>query len=248
MLTDTHCHISKKDYEDIDHIIENAKINGVVKMINNGTDYETNIEVLKLNEKYSNLYPALGFHCDAVAYTKDEDLKIIDNNINKIVAIGEIGLDYHYDDVDREAQKKLFEYQLSLAERYSKPVIIHSRDATKDTIDILKKFPKVRGSIHCFSGSIETARIYIKMGFKLGIGGVLTFKNSNLYKVIEEIDLKDIILETDSPCLAPEPLRGTQNEPANILYIAQKICEIKKISMSELESITEETVRSVFDI
>jgi len=248
IFTDTHCHIFSEYYPNIDNLLDNAQKNNIIKMINNGTDLKSNKEVLEISEKHGQISPAIGFHPEDIDHFDTNNLKIIEKNIDKIIAIGEIGLDYHYENSNREKQKDLFELQLSLAEKYHLPVIVHSRDATEDTINILKKYPTVRGSIHCFSGSLETAQNYIKMGYKLGIGGVLTFKNSNLYKVIEQISLNDIILETDSPYLTPEPYRGKQNEPSNIIFIAKRICEIKNISLEELSKITEKNVREIFDI
>lgn len=247
-FTDTHCHISLETYN-IDKIIENARNNNVFKFINNGCDYNTNEDVVKISSCFPNIYSAIGFHPQNLDnFDKKNMLNQIEKNINNIVAIGEIGLDYYNGYEDRGLQREIFREQLKLAEKYNKPVIVHSREATEDTIKILKEFPNVKGSIHCFSGSLETARIYIKMGYKLGIGGVLTFKNSKLYQIVEQIPLESIILETDCPYLAPEPVRGTKNEPANILYIAQKIAEIKKVDLNTLSKITENNVSSVFDI
>ena len=248
MFTDSHCHIYKEDYNNIDEIINNAKQVNITKMINNGTDYKSDIEVLELKEKYPTLYPAIGFHPEFASTYKKEELSIIEKNINKIVAIGEIGLDYHYEDSQKNKQKELLELQLDLAQKYNKPVIIHSRDATEDTINILKKYPTVKGVIHCFSGSYETACIYIKMGYKIGIGGVLTFKNAKLAEVVEKLPLESILVETDSPYLAPVPHRGEKNEPALMINTIKKICEIKKISIEKLSKITEKNVKEIFDI
>lgn len=248
MFTDTHCHITKEDYEDIDLLISNAKENGITKMINNGVDRESNIEVLELSKNYSNIYPAIGIHPEYADSYKDEDIDFIEKNIDKIVAIGEIGLDYHYEPLDKDKQKELLDKQLKFAEKYNKKVVIHSREATEDTINLLKNYPTVKGVIHCFSGSLETAKIYLKMGYKLGIGGVLTFKNSNLYKIIEELPIESFILETDSPYLAPTPHRGEKNEPAYVKIIAEKVCDIKGITMEELSKITEKNVKEIFDI
>ena len=248
MFTDTHCHISKEYYENIDVIIENAQSNGITKMINNGTNLTNNKEVLALCQNYRCMYASIGFHPEDIATFKEEDLTIIEENIDKIVAIGEIGLDYHYLPCNKEKQKELLIKQLSIAEKYNKPVIIHTRDAFQDTIDILQRFPKVCGVIHCFTGTLKEAQEYLKLGFKLGIGGILTFKNSNLKEIIDKLPLTSFTLETDSPYLAPVPLRGKLNEPANIRYIAEFITTIKHITMEELSKITEENVRNIFDI
>ena len=248
MFTDSHCHLFYEDYEDIEKIIDNAKKNGIIKMINNGSDLKTNKEVLEIASKYSEVFASLGFHPEICTNTNITDLSIITKNIDKIVAIGEIGLDYHYDNTDKDKQIWLFQEQLKIAEKYNKPVIIHSRDATKDTIDILQKYPNVKGVIHCFSGSLETAKIYIKMGYKLGIGGVITFKNSKLHEVIEQLPLESIVLETDAPYLTPHPHRGEKNEPAYTKLVAEYISNLKGISMQELSKITENTIKEVFDI
>ena len=248
MFTDTHCHIYKEYYEDINKLNESASSTGIKKMINNGVDFKSNNEVLEVHKKYQNIYPALGFQPQNLETFIDEQLSQIEINAPKIVAIGEIGLDYYYEPYDKDLQKKVFEKQMQLAEKYNLPVIIHSRKATEDTIEIIKKYPSVRGVIHSFSGSLETANIYIKLGYKLGINGVLTFKNSNLYKVIEKIPVESILLETDSPYLTPEPHRGEKNSPSNIIFIANKICEIKNIRLEELSKITEQNVKEIFDI
>lgn len=248
MFTDTHCHISKKDYDNIETIIKNAKTNKVIKMINNGTNMETNKEVLEINKKWPNVYAAIGFHPDSTSEFTKENLEFIEKNIDNIVAIGEIGLDYHYEGYNKEKQIKFLEAQLKIAEKYDLPVIIHSRDATEDTIKTLKKFPTVKGLIHCFTGSKEIADIYIKMGYKLGLGGVITFKNAKIKNYLKDLSEDAIVLETDSPYLSPEPVRGTKNEPANIYYIAKFIAETKGISLEELSKITEKNVFSLFDI
>ncbi len=248
MFTDTHCHISREYYEDIDAVIENAKKLDITKLIVNGSDAISNKEVLKLSNKYKEIYPALGIHPEVVDTYNDNDIKFIEDNIDKIIAIGEIGLDYHYDAPNKEAQIKLFETQLSLADKYNLSVIVHSRDAIEDTIKSLKKFPNVTGSIHCFTGSLETANIYIKMGYKLGFGGVTTFKNAKVKNILKEIPTSSILLETDSPYLSPEPVRGTQNEPCNVSYIAKFIMDTLEIPLEKLSEITEKNVHDLFDI
>lgn len=249
MFTDTHCHIFKEYYEDIDKVLKNAKNVSINRVINNGCDHKSNIEVIDLVDKYPNMYGAIGIHPESVDTYSIEELTFIEDNLNKskIIAIGEIGLDYHYTKENKEKQIELFEYQLNLAEKYHMPVIIHSREATEVTINILKKH-KVTGVIHSFSGSLETAKIYIKMGFLLGINGVITFKNSKLKDVIKEIELKNIILETDSPYLTPEPFRGTKNEPARVNNIAEFICDLKGVTKESLANITNDNIKRVFDI
>lgn len=249
MFTDTHCHIYKEYYKNLDEIINNAKNNKVNRMINNGCNSASNKEVLELLKKYDTMYGALGIHPESVETYQESDITFIKNNLenDRIIAIGEIGLDYHYTKENKEEQKKLLEVQLSIAKNANLPVIIHSREATEDTINILKKY-NLKGVIHSFSGSYETAQIYIKMGYLLGINGVITFKNSKLKEVIKKIPLKNIILETDSPYLTPEPYRGKRNEPARILDIAKFICELKGVSLEELARITNENIKRIFDI
>ena len=249
MFTDTHCHIYKEYYESIDNVLENAKDVGINRVINNGCDNKSNKEVLESIDKYPNMYGAIGIHPENVETYTEDDIKYIEDNLKKpkIVAIGEIGLDYHYTKDNKEKQINLFERQLKIAEKYHIPVIIHSREATEDTINCLKKY-NITGVIHSFSGSLETAKIYIKMGFILGINGVITFKNSKLKEVIKEIDLENIIFETDSPYLTPEPFRGQKNEPARIINIAEFICNLKNIDKSQASIITNENIKRVFDI
>lgn len=249
MFTDTHCHIFKEYYEDIDKVLKNAKNVNINRVINNGCDHKSNIEVIDLVDKYPNMYGAIGIHPESVDTYSIEELTFIEDNLNKskIIAIGEIGLDYHYTKENKEKQIELFEYQLNLAEKCHMPIIIHSREATEDTINILKKH-KVTGVIHSFSGSLETAKIYIKMGFLIGINGVITFKNSKLKDVIKEIELKNIILETDSPYLTPEPFRGTKNEPARVNNIAEYVCDLKGVTKESLANITNDNIKRVFDI
>ena len=249
MFTDTHCHIYKEYYENIEEVLKNAKKSNVNRMINNGCDKKSNEEVLELTKNYENIYGAIGIHPENIEEYKEEDLKWIEENLKqpKIIAIGEIGLDYHYTKENKTEQIKLLERQLKIAEQYHLPVIIHSREATEDTINTLKKY-KVTGVIHSFSGSLETAKIYIKMGYLLGINGVITFKNSKLKDVIKEIPLESIVLETDSPYLTPEPFRGKKNEPARIKEIAEFICDLKGISLEDLATITNHNIKRIFDI
>ena len=247
-FVDTHCHIFKSDYENIDEVLKNASNNHIKYVINNGSNNKFNKEVLDLIEKYPNMYGAIGIHPEDVDDATQEDIKFIEVNLSneKIVAIGEIGLDYHYTKENKDEQIKLLEMQLSLAEEYNLPVIIHSRDATEDTINTLKKF-NCRGTIHSFSGSLETAKIYIKMGYLLGVNGVITFKNCNIKDVIKEVGLDNIVLETDSPYLTPVPYRGMQNNPSHILDIAKFVSELYNVSLEELSYRTNENIKRMYE-
>lgn len=246
-MIDTHAHILSEFYDDIDELIEELKSKDIIKVINCADSIETSKEVLNIYNKYEGyLLPAVGIHPENI---DNSNLETIENIIkeHKVFAIGEIGLDYHYNDENKDEQKEYFIKQLDLALKYDLPVIIHIREAMQECFDILKT-RKNRGIIHCFNGSVEMAREYIKLGYKLGIGGVLTFKNSKLYEVIEKIDLKDIVLETDSPFLSPEPFRGKKNKPCNVLYVAKRIAEIKNISLEEVINTTTTTAKQIFDI
>ncbi len=245
---DTHAHIYSQYYEDIENVINNAKQQNIKYIINCGSNHINNLEVLDICCKYDNVYGALGIHPDAVKKYTYQDLEFIKNNIDKkgIIAIGEIGLDYHYEKDTKLLQIELFESLLSIAVQYNLPVIIHSREATEDTIKTLKKY-SVKGIIHSFSGSLETAQEFIKMGYLLGINGVVTFKNSKFKNVLKNIGLEYIVLETDSPYLTPEPLRGRKNEPANVMHIANYVADLYGISLQNLAKITNENVRRIFD-
>jgi len=249
MFTDTHCHVYKEYYENIDEVIDKAKKIGVNRLINNGCDCESNKEVLDTISKYSEVYGAIGIHPESVDSYTIEDLDFIKNNLinDKIIAIGEIGLDYHYTKENREEQIKLFETQLKLAEDNNMPVVIHSREATDDMLCILKKY-KLKGVIHSFSGSLETANEYIKLGYLIGINGVVTFKNCKLKEILSNIPLENIILETDSPYLTPEPFRGHKNEPGNVKYTAEFVANIYNIELKKLAEITNSNIRRIFDI
>ena len=248
MFVDTHCHLYRSYYEDLDDVIVQIKESEIYRVINNGCDKKSNIEVLELVGKYDLMYGALGIHPESANEYTQEDLDYIEEHIkdSKIIAIGEIGLDYYWVKDNKDKQKELFEYQLKLAEKYNVPVIIHSREATQDTIDILKKY-NVKGIIHSFSGSYEVAQIYIKMGFLLGINGVITFKNCNLKDVIEKVDVKNIVLETDSPYLTPVPNRGKRNDPTKVMDIAKFISDIKGITLEELSKEINGNLSKVFD-
>lgn len=250
MFVDIHCHLDKKYYENIDQVINDAKNNGVKKLIYNAVDVNSCKEVLKLIDKYDFIYGALGFHPTELSNITEEDYTFLEENIKnkKVVAIGEIGLDYHYDNTDKTQQKDHFIRQLKLALKYNLPVIIHSRDSIKDTYDILKEYP-VKGVLHCYSSSTEMAYNFIKLGIYISVGGILTFKNAkNIKEVIKNIDLSYILLETDSPYLTPEPYRKYQNEPKYIPIIANEVAKIKNINVSEVRDITTSNACRLFDI
>ena len=248
MFCDTHCHLFSEYYHDVEEVINISKESFVNKMIVSGSDRKSNEEVLSLLG-HEEIYGTLGIHPEAVHDYTNEDLEFIMENLGtkKIVAIGEIGLDYHYEKENREEQIKLFEEQLKIAEDYHLPVVVHSREATMDTINCLKKY-KVRGVIHSFSGSLEVARTYIDMGFFLGVNGVVTFKNCHLIDVIKTVGVHNIVLETDAPYLTPVPFRGKRNDPGKVSVIAEYISDACGVKRDNLVTITNENVHQVFDI
>lgn len=247
---DSHAHIYDEYYDNVDLVLDNANKNGINIVINSGCDHKSNIEVLEKSNNYSNMYATLGIHPEFANDYRLDDLIYIKNNVNnpKVVAIGEIGLDYHYEGYNKEKQIELFKKQLDIAKEVNLPVVIHSRDATIDTINILKSYPTVTGVIHSFSGSKQTAKEYIKMGYLLGINGVLTFKNAKIKDVISEIGIENIILETDSPYLTPEPYRGKKNESSNILYIANYLENLLNIPLETISKITNNNINRLFKI
>ena len=245
-MIDTHCHLLSSEYDNLKEILNDIE-KANIKCIVNGCDMLSNIESLELSKKYDFVFSAIGFHPSEVDSIQDDYINFIEKNINNIVAIGEIGLDYYWTKDNKDKQKDVFENQLMIAEKYNKPVIVHSRDAIMDTYNILKKY-NVRGVIHSFSGSIEMAKNFINLGFKLGIGGVITFKNCNLKDVIKELDISDIVLETDSPYLSPEPVRGKKNTPLNLKYIAEFISNLKDISYDKVCEIPTTTAKDLFDL
>lgn len=245
MFSDSHFHLS---IDNCDMLIEDSIKNSVSLLIASVCEKEEFSFMLNLLSKYPELYATFGYHPDSVSSLLDSDLDLLKDliiNNDKVVGIGEIGLDYHYNDVDKDLQILWFRKQLELAVSLNVPVVIHSRDATFDTISILKEY-KVRGIIHCFMGSYETALEYVSLGFLLGIGGVLTFKNSKLGENIKNITLNNIVLETDSPYLSP--IRGEENFPRNVIIVAKYLSSLYNVSENEIAKITTKNVRNLFDI
>lgn len=247
-LVDTHCHLNLTD--DIDSILMDAERNNVKKIIISGCDKKSIRDGLEIIYRYPNVYMTVGFHPDEVDDLTDKDIADLETLIKqnkKIVGIGEIGLDYYHNDMNKERQREFFIKQINLAEKLDLPIVVHSRESIQEVYDILKEHI-VRGVIHCFSGSLEMAELFIKLGFYLGIGGVLTFKNSKLKDVVSELSLDNIVLETDSPYLAPEPYRGHTNYPENIKIIAQALRKIKDITLEEVTDITTSNVNKIYNL
>lgn len=248
MIIDTHIHLNDERYLDIlDEVIEEAKNNDVLKMIVVGYDYQSSKKAIELANQYPFLYAAVGLHPSEV-HKNGENIDWLNGLIKdkKVVAIGEIGLDYYWDKTYVDLQKELFIKQLELAKVNNLPVSIHSRSASSDTFTILKDH-QVKGVLHCYSQSLEMAREYVKLGYFLGIGGVVTFQNSKeLVSVVSEIDLKWMVVETDAPYLAPHPFRGKLNKPAYLKYIIEKIANIKNMEVEEVKKIIEENTYNLF--
>lgn len=250
MLVDSHLHLVNCGYDNIDDVIFRAKKNNVNYFILGGTNKEENMMNIELVNNYDCIFLTLGYHPEVANDIDDEDLELLEEQIlknkKKVVAIGEIGLDYYYGKENMDKQKDLFIKQLRLAKKYNLPVVIHTRDAINDTYNILKEEGINKGVIHCYSSSYEMAVKFIDLGFYLGIGGVVTFKNSNLKDIVSKISLKNIILETDSPYLSPD--RGKKNEPCNILIIANYLSDLYGVLLDDLSDITTSNVFSLFDL
>lgn len=251
-LIDTHCHLYEPDFDGIrDELIEQLPENGVSKLICVGCNIKTTEQSIALAEKYDFIFAEAGFHpCDTADITDCMWERMQELAAHpKVVAIGEIGLDYHWDSSPREKQKYWFQKQIEFADSIGLPIVIHSRDATADTLDILKKCPSKRGVFHCFSGSVETMREVMEMGLSVSIGGVVTFKNAkNAVECVKNVPLDRLMLETDCPYLAPEPFRGRLNRPDYTLYVAQKIAELRSMDTQEIIDITKKNAEAMFEI
>ena len=249
-MIDTHCHVYEEEMSNYKDIINECKNNNI-SMIINAVDVNSSIEVIKISKEYDNVYAAIGINYDSIDKASEKDLEIIEELIKKekIVALGEIGLDYYWTKENKDKQILFFKRQLELAKKYDLPVIVHARDSLQDVYDILKESNINKGTLHCFSGSKEMAKEFIKLGFKIGVDGPITYKNNKKsIDIIKEISLKDILIETDSPYLSPEPNRGKVNSPLNLSYIVEKISDIKKISTDEVIEVTTNNAKELFKI
>lgn len=253
MIFESHAHYDSEQFdEDRDELLKSMPENGVGTIVNSGANWDSVTEVVELAQKYPYVYAAVGMHPDEVGDLNEERFAYLKSQCqkDKVIAVGEIGLDYYWDNESHDVQKKWFIKQLELARELDLPVIIHSRDAAADTLEIMKEHAKgLRGVIHCFSYSLELAREYVKMGFHIGIGGVVTFKNGKkLKEIAQEIPLDRILLETDCPYLAPVPFRGKRNSSIYISYIAEEIANLKGITYEEVVAQTEENGKKLFGI
>ena len=249
MIIDTHCHIYASEMENAEEIIMEAADNDI-HMVVNGTDPSSNREVLELSRKYDNVHAALGYFYTLADEISNEDIVLLDEQLgnDRVVAVGEIGLDYYNTKENRDKQIELFEKMLVLAEKHDLPVIVHSRKAMQDTFDILKKHDVV-GSMHSYQGSAEMAQQFIRLGFYIGVGGPIThINNKKAIRMLENTDINHILLETDSPYLSPEEKRGEMNTPINIRYVSGKIAEELDMKESDVIEITTENAKELFNI
>lgn len=250
MLIDSHCHVLSSEYDNVDEIIKDSINSGVEKIIVNGYDLKTSKEAVELANKYDHVYAAVGIGPSNVTDVNDETYDIISklSKEAKVVAIGEVGLDYYWTTKNKEMQLKVFKTMLKIAKTNNLPVIVHCRKSFLDTYNLLKE-SDLTGIIHCYSGSVDMAKRFIKLGFLLGIGGVITFKNAKSLKdVVKAIDINNFSLETDSPYLSPEPYRGKPNTPKNVKLVATEIANIKQVNLDEVIRVTGRSVCSKFDL
>lgn len=256
MIFETHAHYDDKQFDqDREVLIPELLQGNISHIVNIGASIESTEKSIELAETYENVYAAAGVHPSEIEELDEESFRWLKEQMKhkKVVAVGEIGLDYYWDKEARiqENQKYWFGRQLQLAREYSLPVVIHSRDAAEDTIKVMNQFhsEEIPGVIHCYSYSKEMAFQFIEMGYYIGIGGVVTFKNSKKIKeVVEAIPLEKIVLETDSPYLAPEPYRGKRNYSGHLTYVVEKIAEIKNISIQEIEEVTYRNAKDLFKL
>lgn len=253
MYFDTHVHLNSERYENINKIIEDAIQSGVKKMVVVGYDLSTSLKAIEIASNFDFIYAAIGIHPSEVKNAKISDLEAIEQNVSrgKVVAIGEIGLDYHWDQDNKEDQKYFFIEQIKIAHKYNIPIIIHSRDAAEDTYSILKEYKQYydRGIMHCYSYSLEMAKMFIGLNFKIAFGGALTFLNAKENKkIVEMLDVENLLIETDAPYLTPHPYRGIINEPKYIHLVVEKMAELKNMSKEDVAKITYLNACEIFGV
>ena len=253
-LIDTHTHLYLEEFDsDRGEMIARAVQTGVGKMLLPNIDSSSIDGMMRLCNSFpDHCYPMMGLHPTSVKENFEDELKIVDEWLErkKFIAIGETGIDLYWDQTFEKEQELVFRHQINLAKKYKLPIVIHSRNSFNELFAVLEKHisPELTGVFHCFSGNLDQAEKIIEMGFLLGIGGVITFKNSGLDKVIDEMNLDQIILETDAPYLAPVPYRGKRNESAYIKIVAEKIALIKNMTIEAVADITTENARRLFKI
>lgn len=254
MIFETHAHYDDEQFDnDRESLLRSLPEHGIAYVVNIGSSIETSKNTIELVNRYSFAYGAIGVHPNEVAELDEDKIAWLKEKTKepKIVAIGEIGLDYYWKEPEREIQKKWFDRQMALAKEVKLPMVIHSREAAKDTVDMMKAAgaKDIGGVIHCYSYSLETAKIFLDMGFYLGIGGVVTFNNARkLKEVVEYAPLDRLVLETDCPYLAPVPLRGKRNSSLNIPYVIKEIEKIKNIGYDEIVEVTNRNAKTLYKI
>lgn len=254
MLIDTHAHIYLEDYShDIDEVLQRAYDNDVKKIILPNLDSSTVKRLLDLSDAYPHLcFPLMGLHPSSVAADYKEELQAVEYWLEKrkFYGIGEIGIDLHWDKTLKKEQQDAFRYQIKLAKKHDLPIVIHERSSFQEIISIVREEQdgSLKGIFHCFTGSEKEASQIVDLGFMMGIGGVVTFKNSELQKVIKNIPLENIVVETDSPYLAPVPKRGKRNEPSYIVYVIQTIAKVFDLPVNEVACRTTQNARNLFGI
>lgn len=252
MFFDSHAHYDDERFDlDRDDLFKKIS-QSVDYVINCGADLKSSRESINLANKFDFIFAAVGVHPENVKDIKQKDLDELEFLVKKnkkVKAIGEIGLDFYQKGFSRDEQIYFFKKQLEIANKLNLPVIIHSREANQDTFEIIKSFAKTNGVIHCYSGDVKMALDYINLGFFIGIGGIITFKNAKkMLDVVKNIPIENILLETDCPYLSPEPNRGKRNDSSNLIYVAQKIAEIKNISLNEVAEKTKLNAKKLFNI
>ena len=249
-LVDTHCHIDSDRYdEDRENILKDIEEN-LEFAVNIGYDLDSSKRSVKLADKHEFMYAVVGVHPTDIKGYNDELEGQLEELAGhpKVVAIGEIGLDYHWMKDEKEEQKAVFRRLLEMAKRVNKPVVIHTRDATHDTLELLKEYPEIKGIVHCYPGSYESA-VELMDNYYFGVGGVITFKNARkLVEAVSKIPLDRLVIETDAPYLTPAPFRGKRNHPIYVEHIARKIAEVKEISYEEVVRVTTENAKKIYGI
>ena len=253
MLFDTHAHMDDASFaDDRAELLASLPGQGIALLMNPGCSLESSRNASKLSSEYDYIYAAVGSHPDVADEVNDavlEEYRMLCKMNPKIRAIGEIGLDYHYEDIPREIQKQAFRAQMALARELGLPVIVHERDAHEDGMKIVEEFPEVTGVFHCYSGSAEMAKQLIKKGWYIGFTGVLTFKNARkAVEVAANIPLDRLVLETDCPYMAPEPFRGKWNDPGKLYRMAEKLAEIRGMTVEQIHAITVENGKRLYNI
>lgn len=253
MIFDTHAHLDDRAFDqDRDSLLSRLPEEGIALLMNPGCSLASSQAAVSLSNQYSYIYAAVGSHPDAADEVNDgvlEQYRALCRDNPKVKAIGEIGLDYHYEDIPRDIQKRSFRAQMGLARELGLPVIVHEREAHEDGMKIVEEFPSVTGVFHCYSGSLEMAKWLIERGWYIGFGGVLTFKNARkALEVAGNIPLERIVLETDCPYMAPEPFRGRRNDPGKLYRVAEKLAQLRGMTVEEVQAITLENGKALYRI